>query len=450
MVGLTKSWLATGCHEVPTFISLLDKLASPPMYYLPRAMVGDSRHPIERESGPHAGNRFQCLDCFLSRPKDKGGQIDAYIGWPRMNLTTAEKIVLNRLCSEIDRSSIADCDYLFDVVDQITPTKDHAIVDLAIHSKLPGALVRRLAVSPNVRGEQLFYALLKAALFRLSRSQGMPQGAVWIKYRLPPDFLLVREQYEAREREPLAFGPILFRFAIEGSTRADQRPSITDSVILAEVMRRAVISRYSDLHGGTATTRLAGKDPAGVGKRTGHDHPFYLPVAADDDPRIIALDVWLPGGCTHAEYRAVTSVRRLISRDWRFGEIRLHFVGPVSPPTGKVWETVTPVVLDRFPKLRGSGPAKDLIDSPASQLRSMLDRRLSCSCTVTVWPDEQPVRFGTSTAIGQRSFQRRRSGDRPVYPTCSATLAFEEAVDGPIVLGRLAHFGLGQFRPSAS
>jgi CRISPR-associated protein Csb2 len=434
-------------------VSLLDKLADPPVYYLPRATAGNSRHLLGVGETERGSSKPEIVDSFVFCEQDTSPPVCAFVVWPQAALTQFEQGLLARLCVRLGALLTADPNCKVALCDSLRPGANTALVEIAPpvdRREGSGPVVRRLAVARDLRGQTLLGILLQDAWFPGAQNASRPAGAVWVEYRLPPDFLLVREQYEAREREPLAFGPILFRFAIEGSTRADQRPSITDSVILAEVMRRAVISRYSDLHGGTATTRLAGKDPAGVGKRTGHDHPFYLPVAADDDPRIIALDVWLPGGCTHAEYRAVTSVRRLISRDWRFGEIRLHFVGPVSPPTGKVWETVTPVVLDRFPKLRGSGPAKDLIDSPASQLRSMLDRRLSCSCTVTVWPDEQPVRFGTSTAIGQRSFQRRRSGDRPVYPTCSATLAFDEAVDGPIVLGRLAHFGLGQFRPSAS
>lgn len=451
--AIVNAWSLIGCPSPPIFVSLLDKLADPPVYYLPRATAGNSRHLLGVGGTGRNLSKPEIVDSFVFCGRDTSPPVCAFVVWRQAALTQFERALLERICERLGVLLADDPDCEVVLSNSLEPGAHTALVEIAPPAdrrEESGPVVRRLAVARDLRGRALLGILLQDAWFPTEHNICCPGGAAWVEYRLPPDFLLVREQYEAREREPLAFGPVLFRFAVDASRRADRWPSITDSVILAEVMRRAVISRYSDLHGGTATTRLAGKDPAGVRKRTGHDHPFYLPVAADDDPRIIALDVWLPGGCTHAEYRAVTSVRRLISRDWRFGEIRLHFVGPVSPPTGKVWETVTPVVLDRFPKLRGSGPAKNLIDSPVSQLRSMLDRWLSCSCTVAVWPDEQPVRFGASTAIGQRSFQRRRSGDRPVYPTCSATLAFDEVVDGPIVLGRLAHFGLGQFRPSAS
>jgi hypothetical protein len=42
---------------------------------------------------------------------------------------------------------------------------------------------------------------------------------------------------------------------------------------------------------------------------------------------------------------------------------------------------------------------------------------------------------------------RARIGEATLHPSIGATLRFDQPATGPIVLGRLAHFGLGRFEP---
>jgi hypothetical protein len=44
-------------------------------------------------------------------------------------------------------------------------------------------------------------------------------------------------------------------------------------------------------------------------------------------------------------------------------------------------------------------------------------------------------------------FRRARIGEPTRHPAVGATLHFDRPATGPIVLGRLAHFGLGRFEP---
>ncbi len=66
-------------------------------------------------------------------------------------------------------------------------------------------------------------------------------------------------------------------------------------------------------------------------------------------------------------------------------------------------------------------------------------------------PDLRPQRVWPRLGgrIRLDAFRRARIGEHTVHPVVGATLRFDQSVSGPIVLGRLAHFGLGRFAPAA-
>jgi len=133
-----------------------------------------------------------------------------------------------------------------------------------------------LQLAPTYVASELLRSLSETTAEVCGTCRPVPSGTAWVEYRLPEDYLLIREWYEAREREGIAFGPTTLRFTVERIVRKE-RPVITLTASIAEVMRRAVMARFSAMSGGTATRRLAGKYDGG-GKREGHDHPFYLPT----------------------------------------------------------------------------------------------------------------------------------------------------------------------------
>jgi len=274
----------------------------------------------------------------------------------------------------------------------------------------------------------------------------MPIGAVWVEYRLPPDFLMVREQYERPERTRPVFGPTMLRFSLDRGERSP-KPSIKDAVVFGELLRAAAIKRLSDQMGEPATHRLAGKASDGS-KREGHDHPYFLPFDAEGRGEIDGIEVWFPHGCTHAEYVAVTSVPELREHVVYGDNFPLTFLGRVQRTHALTWRSATPVVLERFPKTRGVNGSRRLVDAPEEQLTDMIRRDMGRAARVEVWPSGQGIERARGGHLRIDAFRRARvRKTTPPLPVVAATIHFDEPVEGPIVLGRLAHFGLGQFQP---
>jgi len=242
--------------------------------------------------------------------------------------------------------------------------------------------------------------------------------------------------------------PVILRFAVERGRRSPQ-PAIQDALLFAEMMRRACISRYSTKHAGAATLLLVGKDDDGAPRRD-HAHPYFLPFDASKSGRIDGIDIWFPKGCSHEEYTAVTSITTVCGEIADGDVFTVTFLGPTEPSTARYWKTSTPLVLERFPKVRGENKER-FINSPADQVAEMIKRQFpNAKVKAEVWENGQgiPLRTGNSTRL--HTFCLRRGKQRILPPAVGVTLVFHEPVTGPIVLGRLAHFGLGRFEPSGT
>lgn len=447
--AITAGWHRSDVGEQDVLRQVLDALAEAPVYYLPRATAGHTRHYVLL-GGIKNGKpeKTLMLDSFLALERGREPVATAYVAWPRVQLTSEERTLLQGACGSISYLGRAESWCSITVVDAPEQPDGVAIVDLASRSDSTGPLVRRLAASPDLRGIGLLRSLSETTAEMRRAKRLVPPGTVWVEYRLPDDFLLVREQYDEREHELPAFGPTMLRFTVERTAKSIL-PPITQAVSIAEVMRRAAMQRYSDTNGGTATTRLAGKKEEGSGKREGHDHPYYLPIDTHETGRIDRIDVWFPQGCTHAEYRAVTSIANLYDRFVFDGDLALTFLGATGPPRARVWNTATPVVLDRFPKVRGTNGNRKLLDAPDEQIAAMLARCVDAACEIELWPQAQTVPRAGAHGTRIDAFRRFRRGEQATHPVIGATLSFDREVQGPIVLGRLAHFGLGQFTPVA-
>jgi CRISPR-associated protein Csb2 len=101
----------------------------------------------------------------------------------------------------------------------------------------------------------------------------------------------------------------------------------------------------------------------------------------------------------------------------------------------RVWRTVTPILLDRFPKKNGPG----------------VDDILAESCRRIGLPEPSAIEHGPYSALEGvppvRAFRLQRAGEHRARWGVHARLEFSEAVRGPIVLGSGRYFGLGLMRP---
>lgn len=446
--AIVSGWHRSGADDREVFLRVLDALAEPPVYQLPRATAGHSRHYVPLGGLKNGTEKTLMLDSFLALEHGKESVSSAYVIWPHVTLEANERALLERGCAMIGYLGRVESWCSITVVDAPAQQEGAAVVDLASRSEGAGPIARRLAAGTDLRGTGLLRSLSETTGEMRRARRLVPPGTTWVEYRLPHDYLLVREQYEAREHEGVAFGPTILRFTLERTARS-VLPSIAQVVSIAEVMRRAAMARYSGMNGGTATTRLAGKNDEGSAKREGHDHPFYLPIDSDGNGRVDRIDVWFPHGCTHAEYRAVTSIDALKDRFAFDGELALRFLGRVEPARARTWTTETPIVLDRFPKVRGTNGSRRVVDAPDEQLRAMIERRIGEPCEVEIWSQTQTIPRRGAHGTRLDAFRRARQGKRPTRPVVGATLHFDREIEGPIVLGSLAHFGLGRFEPLA-
>ncbi|MFW6105710.1 MAG: type I-U CRISPR-associated protein Csb2 [Chloroflexota bacterium] len=118
-----------------------------------------------------------------------------------------------------------------------------------------------------------------------------------------------------------------------------------------------------------------------------------------------------------------------------------------------MWESRTPFVLMRHPKVRKNGQPKTRedgtwIDGPEDQLLAEITRR--------GLPEPDTIEaLDYTTSRGKkllwRSFARLRKGSSGAYAGggYGFRMMFPQPVRGPIALGYGCHFGLGQFQAVA-
>lgn len=78
----------------------------------------------------------------------------------------------------------------------------------------------------------------------------------------------------------------------------------------------------------------------------------------------------------------------------------------------------------------------------------MVGRITSHKAQIELWPPTRGIERARGGHERLDAFRKTRTRkNMPPLPAVGATLRFDEPVQGPIVLGRLAHFGLGRFEP---
>lgn len=371
--AIVAGWHRSGASGRETLLRVLDALAEPPLFDLPAASSGHTRHypPLGGlERGKPGGTLM--LDSFVALERGREHGTHAFAIWPNADLGAEERQVLERCCSAIRCLGRAESRCEVSLVDGVPPALGRYRVDLASHDGGEGPVVRRLAAGASLRGAGLLRGLneLTGDMRRVRRA--MPQGTAWLEYRLPLDFGWAMEQALQRDLRQNVFPPSILRFALNAENGI--LPPMTDAVVVAEKMRQAAIKRHSASNGTPASKRLAGKCEDGSERREGHDHPFFLPLDFRDRGVIDGLDVWLPEGCTHDEFLALSTIAQIWDNVVLDGRFAVMYLGRFERPTGTQWTSVTPVVLDRFPKRRGSGGSV-VIDAPEEQLQHALARR---------------------------------------------------------------------------
>jgi CRISPR-associated protein Csb2 len=226
---------------------------------------------------------------------------------------------------------------------------------------------------------------------------------------------------------------------------------IETTLKLTDALRAAAMCQAQEVLGEVPEV-LSGHDDDGT-PSSAKPHAAYisLPFVSENqihaDGRILGLAVALPRWLPTVERRRI--VRALARVDYLavrgVGRFELERVRPdqavqynLRPDTwlgpGRRWASVTPVILDRFPK-RNKG-----VESLLAQ---------SCEFIGLPRPVEVVADRG-SPLHGVEPSSRycvRRTGEPTPRLFTHVTLTFAQQVRGPLLLGASRHFGLGLFRP---
>jgi CRISPR-associated protein Csb2 len=227
---------------------------------------------------------------------------------------------------------------------------------------------------------------------------------------------------------------------------------IETTLKLTEVLRAAVMSHAQEALGNVPGV-LSGHDQEGKPSAKPHAGYVTLPFVSDTqehaDGRVLGLAVVLPRHLPANERRQLSRV--LVKVDHvvvpgvgRLGLARLRPDQEVrltnlrhstwSRPS-RQWASVTPVLLDRFPKRNGSS------------LHEVIARGceyVGLPRPVEVVADHHSPLHGVEPSF--RFVTRRTTPSRARLYT-HVVLTFEQRVQGPILLGAGRHFGLGLLRP---
>lgn len=444
--AMVHSW-KTNFPEIPKGVvwPMLQKLAwEAPCYNLPDASVSRSRYDM-----PAYAKSTLVTETFVVV-----GKKPVNIVWRNVTLDTGEVAMMRNLLEKIRYFGRAESRCTMQVIEEsryncaplsddeqggtkivrvLTPRADVSFVDLCEGSRQ----VPLDAISVTARALQ-------------DGNRSDPPGGRYVWYENPGNIFLQETSGDTRSSH--LHNITLVRYAVVGTIR----PPVTDALRIGDMARTACMSRYGRMMDRCVSYMFAGKDADGQ-PLADHMHASYLPTCEVHAGEIDHLTVMAPGGFDRHELDVLFGLKRLYGRGLPI--VRLVFQGcgtrddfdsvPILQKARK-WVSITPMILTRHAKYRGTGNTKRLVDGPEEQVRRELAARYG-----NAYDPHDVIIDGNHTAMYKTDarpadFYRWRShgsiGDKRPY---KVRLEFEEEVRGPISLGYASHYGLGMFMPEA-
>jgi CRISPR-associated protein Csb2 len=117
----------------------------------------------------------------------------------------------------------------------------------------------------------------------------------------------------------------------------------------------------------------------------------------------------------------------------------------------RVWASVSPMLLDRFPKLINQNGKELTANAPEYKPGDSPEEIVADSCERIGLPRPKAVRLHKNSLVlgvaPSTRFHIRRRKDEAPRPASHVILEFSESVQGPVLLGAGRYFGLGLFLP---
>ncbi len=282
-----------------------------------------------------------------------------------------------------------------------------------------------------------------------------PPASATLRYQRPrvgPSAPAAANHRRAAKAGP---GPTTALFLLAGTPL----PPITETLAVAELLRAALMHRYTCLTSRPVPSVLSGRDAEGRPLRqAAHPHAFFLPQA-NGKGQIDRLVLHAAGGLDAEVLRACESLTRL----W-IGDARRHGENPPNDRGRQEWR----VALAR------AGEAEDFPDSALlRQSRHWIsmtpylrpryddgaDRQTLCERQIrreaaarelgvieqVALAEGEGRLVSNRNALTFRRFRSRRGLRQPDRTGTGLVITFTQAIRGPVALGFGAHFGLGLF-----
>jgi CRISPR-associated protein Csb2 len=422
----------------PELDALLEALGDPPSYRTPHAQPGHTRHylpDLDHKKGEPGGTDLT-LDPFLSVPRSE----ELLVRWD-VELPDEQRALLAKLVELVPylgrAESICEARLL-----ESQPEPDETWWR-------PGAAgaqqTRLLAASRPVSRPALEMSTVEV---RRSRRK-LPLGSALITYSANDRRITKR----APKQELASVEAI--RFAVVNIDKAPLNSA--NGILLADEAHRIAGKKMAHIADERRRV-LLGTD----GALSGHRHAHWIPVAEGDErgASVKSLVVWVPGKLRASEVAALIELKSFSGKrgpkqgdgyELRgFPEVQLLFqaagsieqAAPELSGPARRWRSLTPYLPVRHRK-RGS-----LTDYLAADIGTELSYReeLRDLPVPVVEPTEADGGLPDRWA---REFRRYRLAERMdrSRPGLGLRLEFTEAIQGPLLLGQLSHFGYGIFIP---
>lgn len=474
--ALIAVWHRKYAQDIPesSVRSLIDRLTELPVFRLPKASLGHTRHFMPQRD-PLGADKTKVFDAFVSvRPED--GLI---VAWPNTTLDSEGMQTLESLASGLSYLGRAESWVAVEVLDNWTDQGNARPIDSAelikgervrvLAAQTPGMFAawkeRYMAQAVGMGGAaaskgkkksgagspvppDLWSALHAETVDLQKEGWSAAPGSRWVDYVRPEDAFQVTYERKTRITQ---IRPTVARYALSSTVL----PRLTDTLFVGERMRQALMAKSRGLNGTEhALPVFSGKGADGLPLDDDHTHAFYLPSDEDDDGRIDHVTIYAGRGFDRHAQRALAAVKKLwgasghdirvvligLGQPQDFGGLDSHNGERAIVAQSRTWQSSTPYVLTRHPKKNGK-------DSPIDQVKGDLRRR--------GFPQPEAIQLLTHTLIGGKKVRwlefrriRSRGGGRfSDHQGLGFRLIFAEPIRGPLALGYACHFGLGQFVP---
>lgn len=488
--ALVATWKRTLADLSETEVRpILEALATPPRFVLPRVSTGHTRHYMPWEKNWKPGEpekaKTKVFDAFVVLDP----HAETIVFWPVV-LSDEQRGILARILANLgflgrseswcdarlldgaDATTLddsANCRALTDT----TPSGEEEIIRLLCPDSASSFADNRHGRATDQRStpDDPAWNLCMETLQLHKERWSDPPGSRWVQYARPRDCFKIDPVALSRTRQRAHSLIQVARYAIDSTVL----PLVTETLPIAEAARRALMSIHGRLttqngvYGQSST--FSGKDAHGV-PLEGHRHAYYLPTDEDGDGRIDHLTVIARGGFASAERHAIDIFAELNagrrgeeSHSLRMlllgvGTLDEYNPGPLRP--SRIWVSATPYVAVRHAKTRG----RERIDQsdPGTRSRFLIaDLRdqigkarpeLAARAAIQITPqvDDHGV-FRLFSRDGRRQlrpiqfqrFRSKRGDDGGTRLAGAFRIEFLSDIPGPISLGYGAHFGLGLF-----